>query len=212
MQNSSFSGQRGVRSINAHKLPAAAVRSVVRPVARTKILPGNATHSPAPSLGSRSPSKHRTTGQQYRLCQTHSHSSADPADASTTLCTPCISQRIGVLCWVVAALVCLPLLLRVWTQVHQQSYMLALAGVLLPLQSHHARQSLKKFQHALQAAAAVEAETEEPQSPEPEDEQPNDNTIIETGAELGNVQTPASVWLPYSTSQNGKQVCTKPLA
>lgn len=117
MQNSSFSGQRGVRSINAHKLPAAAVRSVVRPVARTRLLP----------------------------------------------------------------------------------------GVLLPLQSHHARQSLKKFQHALQAAAAVEAETEEPQSPEPEDEQPNDNTIIETGAELGNVQTPASVWLPYSTSQNGKQ-------
>ncbi|KAL0047458.1 hypothetical protein WJX82_003858 [Trebouxia sp. C0006] len=78
-----------------------------------------------------------------------------------------------------------------------------LPGVLLPLQTHSGRQYVNRFQHALQAAAAVEAETES-DSPEPQGEEPNDNTIVETGAELGNVQTPASVWLPYSTSGPGK--------
>ncbi|KAA6419289.1 MAG: hypothetical protein FRX49_10813 [Trebouxia sp. A1-2] len=80
---------------------------------------------------------------------------------------------------------------------------LAATGVLLPLQSHSSRQYASRFQHALQAAAAVEAETES-DSPEPQGEEPNDNTVVETGAELGNVQTPASVWLPYSTSGPGK--------
>ena len=79
-----------------------------------------------------------------------------------------------------------------------------MAGIFLPLQHQHTHQSLKRFQHATKAAAAVEQETEEGGKPEPEAEEPNDNTIVETGAELGNVQTPASVWLPYATNQNGK--------
>ena len=93
--------------------------------------------------------------------------------------------------------------MSLWAQASQQWCMLSLAGVLLPLQSHSGRQYVTRFQHALQAAAAVEAETEN-ESREPQGEEPNDNTIVETGAELGNVQTPASVWLPYSTSGPGK--------
>ncbi|KAL3139211.1 hypothetical protein ABBQ32_005982 [Trebouxia sp. C0010 RCD-2024] len=76
-------------------------------------------------------------------------------------------------------------------------------GVILPLQSKRAQQSMQQWKHITQAAATVETETEE-QADEPEAEEPNDNTILESGAELGNVQTPASVWLPYSTGQNGK--------
>lgn len=106
-------------------------------------------------------------------------------------------------CKLAAALICIPLIVEAFAQISQQWCLFALAGVFPPLQSKRVQQSLKRWQRLTQAAAAVEAETED-QPSETDAEEPNDNTILETGAELGNVQTPASVWLPYATGQNGK--------
>ena len=138
------------------------------------------------------------TAYGHTPCLTCSHSVADPSSLN------CLTQRLRwALPQIMAALCCMPLLQHLSAQASQCWCLLSLAGVLLPVQSHHAHHTLKRFQHVLQAAAAVEAETE---TPEPQGEEPNDNTVVETGAELGNVQTPASVWLPYSTGSPGK-VC-----
>ncbi len=203
MQQSSLLGQRGVHykvtPAQKSRLPVAAVRSVTRPATRPGPLPGNITFSPATFLGLRKPCSLAAIGQQHVKCQPCSHPMADPVASKP------LTGRLWPLLQIMAAICCLPFLMNLWAQASQQWCMLSLAGVLLPLQSHSGRQAVNRFQHALQAAAAVEAETEN-ESPEPQGEEPNDNTIVETGAELGNVQTPASVWLPYSTSGPGK-VC-----
>ncbi len=202
MQNSCLSGQRSVRSSTAQKfrVPVSSVRLFTRPAARKGCLPGNHTPSLSTSLSNGSPCRLRKLGQQSFTCQSHILSKADHVVAAPQFSTLGSLRCLRLPLQILAALVCCPLILNICLQVSQQSCMLAMAGVLLPLHSH---QSLQRFQHILQAAAAVEAETEGA-SPEPQGEEPNDNTIVETGAELGNVQTPASVWLPYSTGGNGK--------
>ena len=207
MQHSSLSGQQGAHYIVTPAQKSrlcVAVRSVARSATRPGPLPGIFTSSPATFLGLRNPCSLAAIGQQHVTCQPCSHPMADPVVSKAL--TECLRPLLQIM----AAICCLPFLTSSWSQASQQWCMLSLAGVLLPLQTHSGRQYVNRFQHALQAAAAVEAETEN-ESPEPQGEEPNDNTIVETGAELGNVQTPASVWLPYSTSGPGK-VCLQTLA
>ena len=130
-------------------------------------------------------------------------SAAAAAATSRPLSTKGPWQCLLPACKIAAALICMPLLMDSIAHVSQQWCLVALAGVFLPLQSKSIQQSIKRWQRLTRAAAAVEAETED-QPSETDAEEPNDNTILETGAELGNVQTPASVWLPYATGQNGK--------
>lgn len=203
MQNNSLLGQRGVLITPArkHRYSVSGVWSVARPVAGSARLPGTFPSSPAipaASPPSYLPHKPPATAHWHTTRLTCSHSVADPSPLK------CLTQQLRwTLPQILAALCCMPLLQHLSAQASQRWCLLSLAGVLLPLQTHHAHHSLKRFQHVLQAAAAVEAETE---TPEPQGEEPNDNTVVETGAELGNVQTPASVWLPYSTGSPGK-VC-----
>ncbi len=202
MQQSSLLGQQGAHYIVTPAQKSrlrVAVRSVARSVSRPGPLPGKLTSSPATVLGLRSRCSLGAIGQQHATCQPCFHPMADPVVSKP------LTERLRPLLQIMANFCCLPFLMSLWAQASQQWCMLSLAGVLLPLQSHSGRQYVNSFQRALQAAAAVEAETEN-ESPEPQGEEPNDNTIVETGAELGNVQTPASVWLPYSTSGPGK-VC-----
>ena len=201
MQQSSLLGQQGAHykvtpaQKSRHRVD---VRSIARSATRPGTLPGKLTSPPATFLGLRNRCSLGAIGQQHVTCQPCIHPMADPVVSNP------LTQRLRPLLQIMAAMCCLPFLMSSWAQASQQWCMLSLAGVLLPLQSHSGRQYVNRFQHALQAAA-VEAETES-DSPEPQGEEPNDNTIVETGAELGNVQTPASVWLPYSTSGPGK-VC-----
>lgn len=200
MQQPSLLGQQGahykVTPAQKSRLRVA-VRSVSRSATRPGTLPGKLPSSPATFLGLRNRYSLGAIGQQHVTCQPCIHPMADPVVSKA------LTERLRPLLQIMAAFCCLPFLMSLWAQASQQWCMLSLAGVLLPLQSHSGRQYVTRFQHALQAAAAVEAETEN-ESPEPQGEEPNDNTIVETGAELGNVQTPASVWLPYSTSGPGK--------
>ena len=203
MQHSSLLGQRGVHCIvtpaQKPRFRLAAVRSVARSATRPGPLSGNITSSPATFLGLRNPCSLAAIGQQHVTCQPCSHPVADPVELEPW------TGRLWPLLHIMAVICCLPFVMNLWPQASKQWCMLSMAGVLLPLQPYSSRQGVNRFQHALQAAAAVEAEIEN-ESPEPQGEEPNDNTIVETGAELGNVQTPASVWLPYSTSGPGK-VC-----
>ena len=161
---------------------------------------GNFTSPPA-NYFRNSGKSHRPNGQRQSRLQ---HSAAFSAANATLPLTTGPWQRLLPACKVLAVLLCMPLVLEALAQGSQQWCLLAMAGVLLPLQSKLSQQSLKRWKHIMQAAAVeIEADTEEPPSDQ-EEEGPNDNTILETGAELGNVQTPASVWLPYSTGQNGK--------
>ena len=202
MQQSCLISQRGVHPISTqvNRLPVSVVRPKPRLVTRDRCHAGNSIFQPLRSLNFSVPLKHSRPLSLSRVCQVLSHSTAEPVlDASR----PARLQEYLPVFKIVVAVVCLPLLLHnLW--VSQQQCLLSMAGIFLPLQAKHTHQSLKRFQHALKAAAAVEQETEEGGKPEPEAEEVNDNTIIETGAELGNVQTPASVWLPYATNQNGK--------
>lgn len=163
---------------------------------------GNSTSSPANYF--------RNSGKSYRPGQRQSKLQAGQQSAALSAANSALPLPTGPwqcllpACKVLAVMLCMPLVLEAFAQGSQQWCLLAMAGVLLPLQSKHSQQSLKRWKHIMQAAAIeVEADTEEPTSDQ-EEEGPNDNTILETGAELGNVQTPASVWLPYSTGQNGK--------
>lgn len=109
--------------------------------------------------------------------------------------------KLALLCCLLilaSTIVRIPLLLH-------QSGMLTLAGILLTWQSLKARISISRFQHKLQAAAA-EAETEAAADTPTDDEQANENSVIESGAELGSVQTPASVWLPYNSTAASSKV------
>lgn len=134
--------------------------------------------------------------QVHQNISTHSTPAIDKLKA--------VLPKMALLCCLLcmgSTRVCLPLVM-------QQAGMLSLAGFLLPLQTLKAQRSLARFQHSLQAAAA-EAETEEAASPV-EQEPANDNGVIESGAELGSVQTPASVWLPYNTSVANSKVRNSP--
>lgn len=116
---------------------------------------------------------------------------------SSTFCRS-LSDVLPKLAFVCCLLVLPGMIARIPSLLYQ-SGMLTLAGILLPWQPLRAKVNVSRFQHQVQAAAA-EAETEEAAETPKEEEQANDNTIIESGAELGSVQTPASVWLPYSTA------------
>lgn len=151
------------------------------------------------------------THSAHRLRSTAQSSHHQTADAqtdhnSTSTFTSHVAWRLLPMLSRVAVLLCLPLLAGAILQTFQQSSLLALAGVLLPLQSRSAQRHLARFNQRLQAAAA-EAETAEANA-DKTDEQANDNGVIESGAELGNVQTPASVWLPYNTSGATSKVST----
>lgn len=162
---------------------------------------GNFTSPPA-NYFRNSGTSHRPGQRQSRLQQSAALSAANATLPPTTGPWQCLLPA----CKLLAVLLCMPLVLEAFAQGSQQWCLLAMAGVLLPLQSKQSQQSLKRWKHIMQAAAVeVEADTEDSPSDQ-EEEGPNDNTILETGAELGNVQTPASVWLPYSTGQNGKVV------
>lgn len=164
---------------------------------------GNFTPPPA-NYFRNSGKSHRPGQRQSRLQQSAALSAANATLPLTIGPWQCLLPA----CKVLAVLLCMPLVLEAFAQGSQQWCLLAMAGVLLPLQSKLSQQSLKRWKHIMQAAAVeVEADTEESSSDQ-EEEGPNDNTILETGAELGNVQTPASVWLPYSTGQNGKVLLT----
>ena len=140
---------------------------------------------------------------QHSRLQTYCQAAAATATKASPPLTTGLWRRLLPACKTLVAVLYIPLIMAACAHISQQWCLPALAGVLLPLQSKHVRHSMQHWQHVMQAAAAVEAETED-QPSEPEGEEPNVNTIIETGAELGNVQTPASVWLPYSVGSNGK--------
>ena len=71
-------------------------------------------------------------------------------------------------------------------------------------------QPMTKLPLQVSAAAAeaepADAEADAVDAAESEAEENNGDGVIETGSELGSVQTPASVWLPFETSTPGGKV------
>ncbi len=67
----------------------------------------------------------------------------------------------------------------------------------LPLQVLSASAEAEPADAEADAADAAESEVEEDSS---------GDGVVETGTELGSVQTPASVWLPFETSTPGGKV------
>lgn len=187
---------------------ATTVSRRVRQATHARCSHGKSISTNAKYLRSTHAGNFRRPGQQQSRLQAGQQSAATPAAFLAATPPPPLTTRLWqcllTACKTLAVLLCMPLVLEAFAQGSQQWCLLAMAGVLLPLRSKHSGQSMKQWQHIMQAAATeFEAETEE-QPPDQDSEEPNDNTILETGAELGNVQTPASVWLPYSTGQNGK--------
>lgn len=205
MQTAVISGPRWACGHGAVcRTRASTISRRVRQVANARCPHGKSISQPANYMRSTCAGNSRRLGQQQSRLQASQQSAAIPAANSPPPLTTGLRQCLLPACKILAVLLCMPLVLEAFAQGSQQWCLLAMAGVLLPLQSKHSRQSMKRWQHIMQAAATeVEAETEE-QPPDEDAEEPSDNTILETGAELGNVQTPASVWLPYSTGQNGK--------
>lgn len=202
MQTAVISGPRnGVVLGPVSRARASAVTHRVRAVACSQY-PHGKLFPPANRLENTYTLKSRRPGHQNSRPQACQQTAALPAAIPPPLTTG-PWKRLLPACKLLAVLICMPLVLEALAQGSQQWCLLALAGVLLPLHSMRSTRSLKQWQHIMQAAATAEAETEE-QPAEPDTEEPNDNTVMETGAELGNVQTPASVWLPYATGQNGK--------
>ena len=202
MQSAVISGPRGGPVVCRASVSAVSRR--VGHLTRSRCPHGKVISPPANYLRDTYTANCRRPGQQPNRPQACQQSAASPA-ASPPPLTTSPWQCLLPACKFLAVLLCVPLILEAFAQASQQWCLLALAGVLLPLQSKHSRQSMKQWQHIVQAAATVEVETEDKPS-DPDAGEPNDNTILETGAELGNVQTPASVWLPYATGQNGKVI------
>lgn len=204
MQATVISDPRGGGSVQGPPVCRARVSAAThRAVAlRCSRFPHGKQSSPAIRLENTYNAKPRRPKHQQSRPQACQQTAATPAATPLPL-TIGPWQSLLSACKLLAVLLCMPLVLEAFARGSQQWCLLALAGVILPLQSKRAQQSMQQWKHITQAAATVETETEE-QADEPEAEEPNDNTILESGAELGNVQTPASVWLPYSTGQNGK--------
>ena len=205
MQTAVISGPRGgyVHGVVCRARATTYCRRVRR-VTHAQCLHGNSIPKTAKYLRNTHVDNSHRPGQQKSRLQAGQQSAAVPAATSPPPVTTGPWQCLPSTCKIIAVLLCMPVVLKAFAQGSQQWCLLAMAGALLPLQPKHSRQSIKRWQHIVQAAATeVETETEE-QPPDEDSEEPNDNTILETGAELGNVQTPASVWLPYSTGQNGK--------
>ena len=203
MQQRCLTRQRLVTPISSHscRLTVSSVRPKPRFVARSRCSSGKFASPYVPYSSFALPSRQCKAVRLNKTSQVfRSHQAEQVLYVSEK---PARFQRLLLLLRIAVALASLPLFARLLGQASQQLCLLSMAGFILPLQSQQLHQSLKRFPHPLKAAAAVEAETDEGK-PEPEGEEPNDNTILETGAELGNVQTPASVWLPYATNQNGK--------
>ena len=205
MQTAVISGPRGgCLQGAACRARATTVSRRVRQVTHAQCPHGKFITKPAKYLRSTYIGNSRRPGQQQSRLPAGQQSAAIFAATSPPPLTTGPWQCLLSACKILAVLLCMPLVLEAFMQGSQQWCLLAMAGVLHPLQSKLSRQSMKRWQHIMQAAATeVQAETED-QPPEQDSEELNDNTILETGAELGNVQTPASVWLPYSTGQNGK--------
>ena len=210
MQAAVISGPRGACGQDAVcRTRASTISRCMRQVTHARCPHGKSISQPANCMRSACAGNSRRLGQQQSRLQAGQQSAAVPAAKSSPPLTTGPWQCLLPACKILAVLLCMPLVLEAFAQGSQQWCLLAMAGVLLPLQSKHSRQSMKRWQHIMQAAATdVETETDE-QPPNEDAEEPNDNTILETGAELGNVQTPASVWLPYSTGQNGKVLLSK---
>lgn len=202
MQATVISGPRGGGS--GSPVCRARVSAVTHHVGalRCSRFPHGKQFSPAIRLENTYKAKCRRPRRQQSRPYACQQTAATPAATPLPLTTGPWQSLLSA-CKLLAVLLCMPLVLEAFARGSQQWCLLALAGVILPLQSKRARQSMTQWKHVTQAAATVETETEE-QAGEPEAEELNDNTILESGAELGNVQTPASVWLPYSTGQNGK--------
>lgn len=206
---SSSAAIRAVPAVKRHPVLATGQPVRARPVQRPSRNGTTAAHLLAVAYQSSAHTVHRGRRPRSTLqCEHHqpAHAQVDQESGSTSTAAiyhlAFLLPKLAFTCcllYVASAVVHIPLLL-------QQTSILTLAGALLPLQSFKAQRNLARFHHQLQAAAA-EAETEEASSPTPvEEEQANDNSVIESGAELGSVQTPASVWLPYNTTKASHQV------